>query len=149
MFKPYSKNKSLGIPEGENMTAKEYKEALKARGRNNKYNAKKATYNGYNYDSKLEAAYARELDLRKELGEVEKWERQVPLDLRLNGKTWRTYKIDFKVYYPDGKIEYVEVKGFPTTEWKQKWDFLVMTKEQVLEPGALLTLQYKNSKKTY
>lgn len=148
MFTPYSKNKSIGIPEGSEMTANEYKEAIKARGRNNKYKAKKSTYNGYTYDSNLEAAYAKELDQRMGLGEVEKWERQVPLDLKVNGKHWRTYKIDFKVYYPNGAIEYVEVKGFPTVEWKQKFDILLLIREEVLEPGSLITLQTKDKKKS-
>ena len=113
-IKPYSKNKSIGIPEGQIISLKEYKKAVKAKKGRNKYNATKQNYNGYNYDSKLEAAYARELDYRLQLGEIENWERQVRLDLVVKGILWRSYKIDFKVYHFNNPPEYVEVKGVQT-----------------------------------
>lgn len=93
----------------------------------NKYKAERATYDGYIYHSKKEAAYAAELDLRKKAGDIVRWERQIPIDIRINGKHWRTWIIDFKVTYPDGQIEFVEVKGFQTTEYRMKRDAAELT----------------------
>lgn len=90
----------------------------------NKYNAKKSFYNGYNYDSIKEAEYAMQLDWLKKAGEVEKWERQHKIDIRVNGQHICNYYIDFKVYYIDGHIEYHEVKGFETDLWRIKWRFV-------------------------
>lgn len=87
----------------------------------NKYNAKSTNYNGYNYDSKKEAEYAMDLDWKIKAGLVEKFERQCKFDLRVNDEHITNYFIDFKVYYTDGHIEYVEVKGFPTEVWRLKW----------------------------
>lgn len=89
--------------------------------KSNKYNAKSTVYNGYSYHSKKEASYAMELDWKIKAGLVEKWERQVKLDLRVNDHHICKYYIDFKVYYTDGHIEYVEVKGFETDVWRLKW----------------------------
>lgn len=87
----------------------------------NKYKAKKQTYNGYSYDSKLEASYAMELDLLIKAGEVDKWERQHKISIDINGVHICNYFIDFKVYFVDGRIEYHEVKGYETDVWKLKW----------------------------
>lgn len=87
----------------------------------NKFNAKKSTYNGYHYDSKLEASYAIQLDWLKKAGEIKKWERQHKIDITINGIHVCNYYIDFKVYYPNGCIEYHEVKGFETDLWRIKW----------------------------
>ena len=148
--KPYTKNQSLGLPEGNTISVKEYREAQKKQSQKNKYNASKAGYNGIVYDSQLEAAYAKELDIRLSLGEIESWERQVKLELKINGKFWRNYKIDFKVnYFGDRPPEYVEVKGFPTRDWKQKFDVLKLVKDEILEPGAKIILQEKNRRRTF
>lgn len=88
----------------------------------NKYSAIKQTYGGYRYDSKFEASYAMDLDWRIKAKEVLSYQRQYRLDLVIKGVFWRSYKIDFRVETAEGWFEYVEVKGFPTQEWKQKWD---------------------------
>lgn len=147
--KPYSKNKSIGIPEDCQMTVKEYKEAVKVKKNRNKYNAKSCYYNGYNYHSKLEAAYAKELDCKLQLAEIKSWERQVPLELRIDGHPWRTYVIDFKVQFFEGPPEYVEVKGVQTDSWRQKFDVLKIIREEVLEPGAKIILQFKHKRYVY
>lgn len=87
----------------------------------NKFSNKKTEYNGIYYDSIKEADYARELDLRVKAGELTHWERQVPIDLVVNGQKVCTYKIDFVEYWTNGSIVYVEIKGFETPEWKLKW----------------------------
>jgi len=84
--------------------------------RNNgtKYNNKKTSYNGHYYDSMLEANYAMYLDILVKAKVVDHWEGQVVKRLDVNGKTVCTYRLDFEVYYTNGKVEYVEVKGFWT-----------------------------------
>ena len=132
-----------------NLTAKEYREAVKKKRPGNKLNAQSQVYNGIRYDSKLEAAYAQQLDIRLKLGEIESIERQVKLDLRVNGKHLRNYYIDFKETYPDGSIVYTEVKGFPTELWKMKFDLLILIRGDILEAGAIIALQTKNARKVY
>ncbi len=114
----------------------------------NKYNATRTTYGGYNYDSKLEASYAMELDWRIKAGEVKEFQRQYRFDLTVNGKTWRSYKIDFRVELTDGSFEYVEVKGFPTQEWKMKWDMTKILFQELTEgENAKLILSTKQGSK--
>ncbi|MEM9681192.1 MAG: DUF1064 domain-containing protein [Bacteroidota bacterium] len=118
--------------------------------RKNKFNAKKKHYNGRYYDSILEANYAEQLDWRTKLGEVIRWEPQYRFDLRINGSHWRYYKIDFRVELSDGFVEYVEVKGFPTPEWKQKWDVTKLVfKDLVKGENARLILNDKIEKQHY
>jgi len=90
----------------------------------NKYRAKSTEYGGHVYHSKLEAAYACELDLRKKAKDIKDWERQVKLDLRVNGVHITNYYIDFIVTHNDESREYVEVKGMEMEVWKIKWAIL-------------------------
>lgn len=87
----------------------------------NKFGAIKQTYNGYSYDSKLEAQYAAQLDWLVKAGEVKEWERQVKLALSVNDNHICNYFVDFLVRFSDGREEYHEVKGYETPEWKLKW----------------------------
>lgn len=74
-----------------------------------------ATRTGH-YASKREAAYADELRLRRLAGVVLYWLEQVPI--RLPGNT--TYRVDFQVFYRDGTVHYVDVKGYETEVFKLK-----------------------------
>lgn len=148
-IKPYSKNQSIGIPENY-MTNSDYKNAVKAKRKRNKYNAKSTIYNGFTYDSKLEAAYAQELDYRLTLGEIKAWQRQVRLSLdNEHGDHFAHYIIDFRVEHFDRPVEYVEVKGKATGEWRLKFKFLLMYRNNILEEGATITVQYINTVKHY
>ncbi len=86
-----------------------------------KYSSESTEYNGYNYDSKKEADYAKQLDLRIRLKEVKEWSRQHKFELYVNGEKICNYYIDFRVVMKDKSIEYVEVKGFETDIWRLKW----------------------------
>ena len=89
----------------------------------NKYRNIKSEYGGVRYDSKAEATFARELDLRMHAqgkDKVESWERQIPIKLIVNDQLICTYKVDFLVRYADGRKEMVEVKGYWTPEAKLK-----------------------------
>ena len=88
--------------------------------RRNKFHAVRSAYNGVMYDSKREAAYAAQLDLRQRAKDIDSWEPKPPrFDLRVNGARICTYQTDFKVSR-DGRSWYVEVKGHETREWKLK-----------------------------
>jgi hypothetical protein len=86
---------------------------------------------GVTYDSKGEAAYAGHLQVLKLCGEVLEWERQVKIQLRVNGKKICTYVMDFVVTMKDGSIELHEYKGFATDLWKMKWRILEVTLPEV------------------
>jgi hypothetical protein len=49
-----------------------------------KYKAVKQSYNGYSYDSKLEANYAAQLDLLIKAKEVDRWDRQYKISIDVN-----------------------------------------------------------------
>lgn len=116
----------------------------------NKFNAKTQSYNGRNYHSQLEANYAMELDWRIKAGEIKQWKPQHKLSLDINGKHWRNYFIDFRVECTDGTIEYVEIKGFPTEVWKQKWDITIILFDQLTEgEHAKLFLNSKLIKESF
>jgi len=78
-----------------------------------KYNAKPKIVDGIRFDSKKEARYYRELELRKQAGEVIFYLRQVPFHLPGNV----TYRVDFQEFHADGAIHFIDVKGFETKEF--------------------------------
>lgn len=92
-----------------------------------KYHNHSQTYNGHTYHSKLEANYAVELDLRVKAGDIKNWERQVKLDLKVNGMHIANYYIDFIIQHKNGNYEFVEVKGMEMDLWKMKWKILEAT----------------------
>ncbi len=93
----------------------------------NKYHAKSTAYEGSVYDSKLEAAYAQELDLRVRAKDIKSWERQIKLELKVNKTKICDYRIDFIIHHNDDSREFVEVKGMELPLWKLKWKILEAT----------------------
>lgn len=85
-----------------------------------KYGSKWTDYKGIKYASKREAGYAAELDLLIKSTLIRSWRRQIPFRLFVNHVKITKYVIDFEVQLNDGTIEYHEVKGHPTPEWKIK-----------------------------
>jgi len=83
---------------------------------NNKFGAQKTEYAGEAYDSKAEADFAAELDLlkaaRNPKERVERWERQVKYEVKVNGKKICDYFLDFRVWYTSGVIRNYDVKGY-------------------------------------
>lgn len=71
---------------------------------------------GIRFDSKREAAFYGDLKLLKASGQVSYWLRQV--SVHLPGGT--RYVVDFLVFYTDGRVEYIDVKGKQTPEFKIK-----------------------------
>jgi len=50
-------------------------------------------------------------------GKVVKVENQFKIDIRVNGIHITNHYVDFRVTLPDGRVKYMETKGFPTPEW--------------------------------
>lgn len=82
-----------------------------------KYGNHKTTIMGRTFDSKLEASYYMELELRYKAGEISKFECQPVFLLqepfRHRGKAQRKieYIADFRVTYPDGRVEVIDTKS--------------------------------------
>ncbi len=81
-----------------------------------KYGAVMETCQGIRFQSKKEARYFRELQARVSLGVVRYFLRQVPFDLSGGVK----YRVDFMEVLKDGRIRYVDVKGFRTQMYVMK-----------------------------
>ena len=112
----------------------------------NKYHAKSTEYGGHVYHSKFEAAYADGLDMALKAGDIAGWERQIKLDLKVNGQHITNYYIDFIVYHHDGSREFIETKGFQTMEWQMKWRILEATFDQFKQsPDDIMTLVKQTS----
>lgn len=82
----------------------------------NKYRSVKTVVDGIVFDSKAESARYELNKLRVRSGELQYFLRQVPF--HLPGGV--TYRVDFMEVGQDGKIEYIDVKGFLTPNSKTK-----------------------------
>ena len=81
-----------------------------------KYNAIKTECDGIKFDSKKEAQYYRDLKLRKAVGEVIQYLRQVPFHLPGGVR----YIVDFMEFHSDGTVHFVDVKGMQTKDFIMK-----------------------------
>lgn len=108
-------------------------------GRRRKYGNEPRMVDGIRYDSHLEARIASELDLRMKAGELKDIERQVTVDLYAHGEHICKYRVDFKITHADGMVEWIEVKGFETPEWRLKWK-LFEAQMAVRHPDNKLTI---------
>lgn len=86
----------------------------------NKYGAKRCNYNGYVYDSRFEADYAQELDLRVKAGDILNWEKQFKVSIDIEGYHICNYYVDFKIEEKDGSFTLMETKGMETDLWRIK-----------------------------
>jgi hypothetical protein len=96
------------------------------------------------YDSKFEAGYGQELEIRKKAKDIKNFEAHVRLPLVVNNYTVCDYYIDFKIYHNDGTIEFCETKGFPTPAWKIKWKLFCALYEDDPNTKITLIMQGKN-----
>lgn len=83
-----------------------------------KYGAKAVTEDSKRFHSKKERDFFLKLKLLKEKGEILFFCRQCPLDL----PGGIIYRVDFLVFWADGRAEFFEVKGMrlPVGEMKMK-----------------------------
>ena len=82
----------------------------------NKYNAVPVEVDNMRFDSKLEAKYFVALKAAVKSGRIAYFLRQVPF--HLPGKS--TYRCDFQIFWSDGEVTYVDVKGKDTPMSKLK-----------------------------
>ena len=91
-----------------------------------KYNAKKTVVDGISFDSKAEAEYYIHLKYLQSINVVRSFYLQPVINIipnfKYDGKTIRKmdYRLDFKIEYTNGSIEYIDVKGIATTDAKMK-----------------------------
>ena len=85
----------------------------------NKYGVSKKedrTVDGILFDSKKEAQYYRTLQMAKKGGAIDFFLRQVPFDLPGGVK----YRLDFLVFWNDGRVTFEDVKGCRTEMYRLK-----------------------------
>jgi len=81
-----------------------------------KFNAKRTELDGIKFDSKKEAAYYSQLCAARNGGPVLFFLRQVPFHIPGGVR----YVVDFQVFYTDGTVAFIDVKGFKTPEYIAK-----------------------------
>ena len=81
-----------------------------------KFNARRTETDGIKFASKKEAHYYGQLKLRQLEGDILFFLRQVPLHLPGGVR----YVVDFQIFTTGGEVEFVDVKGFATPEYKVK-----------------------------
>ena len=97
----------------------------------NKYHNRKTVIDDIEFDSQDEANYYCELKLRIRAGEIERFDLQPEFILQegyvCQGKKVQpiTYRADFRIWYSDGRVEIVDVKGFKTKEYRIKKKMLL------------------------
>ena len=82
----------------------------------NKYHAVPVEVDNMRFDSKLEARYYERLKMAAYSGDLVYFLRQVPF--HLPGKT--IYRCDFQIFWRDGVVTYIDVKGKDTPMSKLK-----------------------------
>jgi hypothetical protein len=108
------------------ISVEEYREFLSVKPKQSKYKARKVMVDGILFDSQKEANRYCELSWMKNNGILEDFELQPVFILqekfKKDGVTHRQIKYiaDFKVIYPDGRVEVEDVKGYQTTDFKIK-----------------------------
>jgi Protein of unknown function (DUF1064) len=117
----YWQRKQSPRTETKNKYAEHYKKVLAAAKGMSKFNATSSFYNGIWYQSAKEAQYAFELDVRVKAGELREWQRQVPIELYVNGHKICTYTIDFVEIDKNGGEMWTEIKGVETADWRLRW----------------------------
>lgn len=83
-----------------------------------KYRNIKTVVNGIMFDSRKEADYYRQLLLLKATDAIRGFVRQVSLLL----PSGRRLRLDFVVIENDGRVRWIDVKGYATTAWCIKKD---------------------------
>jgi len=88
-----------------------------------KFHAIRCERDGKKFPSKAERAYYDKLCLLRKAGDVLFFIRQVPFDLPGDN----VYRADFMVFYADGTVKIIDVKGMETPEFKIKKKLLEET----------------------
>lgn len=81
-----------------------------------KFKAKPVDEDGHHFQSTLEWKYFKHLKLLQNTGEVVFFLKQVPFHLPGGVK----YVVDYQIFYVDGSVRFVDVKGVETDTFKIK-----------------------------
>lgn len=100
-----------------------------------KYGAVKTEYAGVRYDSAKEAGRAAELDMLVSSGEVLFWLRQVPIRF----SSGVVYRLDFQVFYADGRVGWEDTKGYETPTFLLKMKLLADEYPHIAEKMEVLS----------
>lgn len=87
---------------------------------NSKMRNIKTVYSGFTYDSKHEAFFARDLDLRVRGKDIKSYTKQVSFPITINGIKICVYRADFVIEHNNGSQEVVDCKGKLTDVYKIK-----------------------------
>jgi len=98
------------------ITLDEYNDLVGGNKGRSKYNSKKIIIDGIRFDSRKEGNRYCDLKSLRRAGDVSHFLMQVPF--LLDGGV--IYKLDFLVFWTDGRITYEDVKGFKTQVYKIK-----------------------------
>lgn len=85
-----------------------------------KYRNEREQVDGIWFDSRKEARHYRSLLLLQKAGVIERIELQPAYPLTVNGEKVAIYRADFRLTFPDGRIEVQDVKGVRTPVYKLK-----------------------------
>jgi hypothetical protein len=122
-MRPYSKETQTGVKAGTKEAAALLQRAFgrKQKNRQSKYKNEITPSGNRMYDSRTESEYADFLEWKRQAGYLKEVRAQVCLKLIVNGQEVCRYFMDFVTISPEGQWELHEVKGFPTPEWRKKW----------------------------
>jgi len=84
-----------------------------------KYRNEKQDWQGQTFDSKHELKCFKDFELERIAGKIRAVVRQVSFQLP---GTHRRIRVDFMLVQPDGRIRWVDAKGFETKDWLLKRD---------------------------
>jgi len=98
------------------MTLEEYRTLMGIGDITSKYKNKKTRIDKIKFDSLKEGNRYSELKILQKAGEVSHFNRQVIYDLGEG----IVYKLDFMVFWADGRITHEDVKGFKTDVYRIK-----------------------------
>lgn len=107
----------------------------------NNYLKTKKTADGF--DSKFERKKYIEIKAMLQRKEIKEFWWQYPIDLICNKRLVCQYIMDFVILHNNGKLEFLEAKGYELETWKLKWKMLhAMYGEH---PNIILTVDYQES----
>jgi hypothetical protein len=111
----------------------------------NKYHAKTSMYNGMKFDSIGERNYCEQLDWRIKAGDIQGYERQVKIPLKVNGVLICNYIADFMVTGKHGEKEIHEYKGLRLPLFDLKWKLLQALQNELFPDGVeLIIIQHQS-----
>lgn len=90
----------------------------------NKFNNKHCKYNQRTYHSRREAGDAMWLDSLVKQGKIKQVIPQYKISLDVNYEHITNHYVDFRVELADGRIKFMETKGFPTEVYRLKLKLL-------------------------